>query len=112
MPRVAGVPRVYGPAVDEHTRCIHYRTELDVIAIRFACCGRYYPCHLCHEQTAGHLARPWPAGSGDVRAVLCGECWSELTVAAYVAADACPRCGAGFNPRCALHHPLYFAGVG
>lgn len=100
---------VYGPTVDEHTRCIHYATELDVIAIRFICCDRYYPCHLCHQETADHPATPWPADARDQPAVLCGICGVELSVTEYMAADACPRCAAPFNPGCALHYPLYFA---
>ena len=48
--------RVLGRPVDEQTRCVHYRTPLDVIAIKFWCCQAYYPCHLCHEETAGHIA--------------------------------------------------------
>lgn len=30
-------PVVHGPTVDDQTRCVHYQTDLDVIAIRFAC---------------------------------------------------------------------------
>lgn len=101
-------PTVLGRTVDERTRCVHYRTPLDVIAIRFACCGQYYPCHLCHEESADHPARPWPANAHAERAVLCGVCWTELTIAEYLATAGCPTCGALFNPRCALHHPLYF----
>jgi uncharacterized CHY-type Zn-finger protein len=101
-------PLVHGPTVDEQTRCIHYATPLDVIAIRFACCGEYYPCHLCHDETADHPSLPWPEGSDDVFAVLCGQCWSELTIGEYRAATDCPRCGALFNPRCVAHHPIYF----
>src|SRR6218665_1916265 len=71
-------PPVLGPVVDAHTRCVHYRTELDIIAIRFACCGDYYPCHLCHEEAAGHASRPWPIGARDTKAVLCGACGTEL----------------------------------
>jgi uncharacterized CHY-type Zn-finger protein len=63
---------VHGPVVDDETRCIHYRTPLDVVAIRFACCGEYYPCHLCHDETADHPSSPWPAGSDHELAVLCG----------------------------------------
>ncbi|ACZ32078.1 zinc finger CHY domain protein [Xylanimonas cellulosilytica DSM 15894] len=101
-------PTVLGPTVDEQTRCIHYRTALDIVAIRFACCGDYYPCHRCHEQAADHPSRPWPPEAGDERAVLCGSCREELTIAQYVASTHCPACGAAFNPRCALHHPMYF----
>ena len=54
-------PRVLGPTADDETRCVHYQTRLDVIAIRFACCGEYYPCNLCHEEAADHPAQTWPA---------------------------------------------------
>ncbi|ATG51182.1 hypothetical protein CFK38_06320 [Brachybacterium vulturis] len=101
-------PVVHGPTVDEQTRCVHYRTARDVIAIRFACCRRYYPCHLCHEETADHPSRPWPPGSGQQLAVLCGVCWTQLRIDDYVGASQCPQCGAAFNPGCAAHHPLYF----
>ncbi|MFK3669528.1 CHY zinc finger protein [Leifsonia aquatica] len=97
-----------GPTVDDETRCIHYRTELDVIAIRFACCGEYYPCHLCHAEAADHPAHAWPEGSGAERAVLCGVCGDELTIAAYLGVEGCPACGAAFNPGCKLHRHLYF----
>lgn len=99
---------VRGPTVDEQTRCVHYRGELDVIALRFACCGEYYPCHLCHAETADHSSYPWPAGARSEFAVLCGVCWTELTISEYLGTARCPHCGAAFNPRCALHYPIYF----
>ncbi len=101
-------PRVLGPTVDDQTRCIHYRTELDVITIRFACCGEYYPCHLCHAEAADHPAQAWPEGSGAERAVVCGVCGDELTIDAYLGVEGCPTCGAAFNPGCKLHRHLYF----
>jgi uncharacterized CHY-type Zn-finger protein len=100
---------VHGPVVDDQTRCVHWASPLDVIAIRFACCGRYYPCHACHAESEDHPSVPWPRGSFDEKAVLCGVCRTELTIERYLGVDACPACGAGFNPGCALHHPLYFA---
>ncbi|WP_166969186.1 CHY zinc finger protein [Brevibacterium atlanticum] len=103
-------PEVFGKTVDEHTRCVHYATELDIIAIRFACCGRYYPCHLCHSETADHPAQQWPRDRWDEPAIICGNCWSELTITAYNATDDCPTCGSAFNPRCAAHSDYYFAG--
>ncbi|MEN2741097.1 CHY zinc finger protein [Microbacterium sp. X-17] len=101
-------PRVLGHVVDGETRCIHYRTPLDIVAIRFACCGEFYPCHLCHAESAGHEAAPWPRDACDERAILCGACGTVLTIATYLDADACPECRAPFNPRCALHAHLYF----
>lgn len=101
-------PRVLGSPVDEQTRCVHYRTALDVVAIRFRCCDQYYPCHLCHQENAGHEAVQWPVEEHDTAAVLCGVCRSELTIREYMGSDGCPRCTAPFNPRCALHSHLYF----
>ncbi|GAA1157678.1 CHY zinc finger protein [Microbacterium oxydans] len=101
-------PRVLGPVVDDMTRCVHYRGPTDIIAIRFACCGEYYPCHRCHEETVKHAAQQWAAHERDRRAILCGACGHELTIAEYFAATACPRCSALFNERCALHREHYF----
>lgn len=101
-------PRILGPVVDDETRCIHYRTPQDVIAIEFACCREFYPCHLCHAETAEHPARQWPIGSRDEAAVLCGVCGRLLTITEYLAVDGCPVCAAPFNPGCKLHTELYF----
>jgi len=101
-------PPVRGAVVDDMTRCVHYRTPVDIVAIRFACCGDYYPCHLCHEEAAGHPARQWPIADRGVRAVMCGACGVELSIDEYLGAIGCPRCDAPFNERCALHAHLYF----
>lgn len=103
------MPRVYGVEVDEQTRCAHYHQPVDVIAIKHFCCGRYYPCHLCHEALAGHPAIPWPAVRFDEPAVLCGVCRHELSVNEYLGTQDCPDCGAQFNPGCKLHRELYFS---
>lgn len=97
-----------GPVVDDETRCIHYRTPLDVIAIQFPCCRDFYPCHLCHTETAAHPAAQWPIASRNEPAVLCGVCGHLLTIAEYFEADGCPTCAASFNPDCKLHTELYF----
>lgn len=104
-------PAVFGPTVDEQTRCVHWHSPLDVVAIQFACCGDFYPCHTCHEETADHPAATWPTSARARPAVLCGVCGARTTIAAYLAGgDACRSCGAPFNPGCRLHHHLYFAG--
>ena len=102
-------PRVLGLVVDDQTRCIHYRTPLDVVAIRFACCGEYYPCHLCHQEAAGHAARVWPLAKRDTEAVLCGVCGTRMRIDVYLEASGCGACGAPFNPGCRLHQHLYFS---
>lgn len=102
-------PRVFGPVVDDKTWCIHYRTDLDVVAIQFACCGRFYPCHLCHAETAEHRAEVWPVSAGGVHAILCGVCRTTLSISDYLATENCPCCAAPFNPGCSQHATLYFA---
>ena len=97
-----------GRLVDVQSRCVHYRTDRDVVAIRFACCRPFYGCHLCHQECADHPAVVWSSADRDVHAVVCGVCRGTLSIGDYVVADGCPQCGATFNPRCRLHHHLYF----
>lgn len=100
---------VHGLDVDAQTRCAHWRSPLDIVAIRMKCCGVYYACKDCHESLAGHAITVWPRGEWDDRAVLCGACGAELSVAAYLASsEACPSCAAPFNPGCRHHHRFYF----
>ena len=98
-----------GTGVDPHTRCTHYHTSRDVIALRCGCCETYYPCHLCHEETAGAPFAPWPRERFEEPAVLCGVCLHTLSARAYTTSpDACAHCGTAFNPGCRAHHALYF----
>jgi uncharacterized CHY-type Zn-finger protein len=101
-------PPVLGPTIDDQTRCIHYGTAVDIVAIKFFCCGQYYPCHLCHAETADHPAEQWPRARWSEPAILGGECKAEIAVADYLAVTACPNCGAEFNEGCRLHSHLYF----
>jgi uncharacterized CHY-type Zn-finger protein len=100
---------VRGVQLDEATRCAHYHGPLDIVAIRFPCCGTYFACHACHAALADHPAARWPSAAHDHRAVRCGHCASELTIAQYLGCgDRCPVCTAPFNPRCHTHHHYYF----
>ena len=99
---------VHGQTTDAATRCVHYQTPLDVVAIKFNCCGRFYPCFQCHAEGENHPATQWPEAEWSERAILCGVCRSTLTITEYRGATQCPRCGAGFNPGCGLHAHLYF----
>ncbi|MDQ6859887.1 MAG: CHY zinc finger protein [Verrucomicrobiota bacterium] len=95
--------------MDHETRCAHYGGERDIIAVRFRCCGNWYPCHQCHAELAGHPAETWSKEERDARAVLCGGCGHQLTVREYLAcASTCPNCRREFNPGCASHYGLYF----
>jgi uncharacterized CHY-type Zn-finger protein len=111
LSRMPTRPRVLGLEVDTQTRCAHYRSPLDVIAIRMRCCDDYYACKDCHEALAGHAIEVWPRAEWDAPAVLCGACGHEMSIAAYLACDSrCPACAAPFNPGCRRHHRFYFEG--
>lgn len=103
-------PDVFGVDLDAQTRCAHYGSALDVIAIKMKCCGLYYACKDCHEALAGHGIETWPEGEWDQPAVLCGVCGYEMTISEYMAGGSkCPHCGAAFNPGCRNHYRFYFA---
>jgi uncharacterized CHY-type Zn-finger protein len=102
---------INGVDVDPETRCAHYRDKRDIIAIRFKCCGNWFPCYQCHAELAGHAAVVWPKEELSEFAVLCGACGLELSIREYLECDsACPQCGRQFNPGCARHCHLYFEG--
>jgi uncharacterized CHY-type Zn-finger protein len=101
---------IKGVDIDEQTRCGHYNSELDIIAIKFKCCGEWYPCIECHSAVADHAVEVWSPDEFNERAVLCGSCGHRLTVNEYLSAGSvCPKCKSGFNPGCANHYQLYFA---
>ena len=95
--------------MDAETRCAHFRSALDVIAIRMKCCGVYYACKDCHAALSGHAIEVWPHAEWGEHAVLCGACGYEMSIEQYMAAGSkCPACGAAFNPGCSKHYPFYF----
>ncbi|MBI2743937.1 MAG: hypothetical protein HYX48_08490 [Chlamydiales bacterium] len=95
----------------EHpTGCVHYHGPLDVIAIKFKCCLRYWACFYCHEAGADHPAERWDASEYETLAILCTCCGAELTIREYLSCNMeCPKCSAGFNPGCKEHYHLYWA---
>jgi uncharacterized CHY-type Zn-finger protein len=104
------MPEVRGARVDALTRCAHYNSLVDVIAIKMKCCGAYFACKDCHDELADHQSEPWPLVERAQRAVLCGVCGSELTIAHYLQNSAhCPICNASFNPGCRDHREYYFS---
>ncbi len=101
--------QVLGISLDTQTRCYHYHSARDVIAIKFKCCNTYYACYACHEALAGHHAQKWARSEFNEHAILCGACHKELTIQDYLScSSSCPHCGALFNPGCKSHWNLYF----
>ena len=105
-------PLVRGIDLDANTRCAHYHSALDIIAVKIKCCDTYYACKNCHDALAGHASDVWPCDEWNRPAVLCGACGSELSVNDYLNCDnRCPACEASFNPGCRNHHHFYFETV-
>ncbi|MBD7985488.1 hypothetical protein H9649_12880 [Sporosarcina sp. Sa2YVA2] len=95
--------------IDSETRCVHYHSTLDIIAIKFYCCNTYFPCYACHKESGCGNPAVWPKQKFDEKAVLCGACGHELSVNEYTHCQSrCPKCKARFNPGCNLHRELYF----
>jgi uncharacterized CHY-type Zn-finger protein len=106
-------PEVRGVGLDGETRCAHWRSSLDIVAIKMKCCGIYYACKDCHDALAGHAIQTWPRAKWDLLAVMCGACGGEMSVRDYLECkNACPSCGAGFNPGCREHYRFYFDMLG
>lgn len=99
---------INGKLVDDESRCIHYHSSLDIVAIKFYCCKEYYSCYYCHQEKENHPVKRWPQASFSEKAILCGKCKKELTIQQYLSVTACPCCKALFNPGCSIHYPLYF----
>ncbi|GGJ05085.1 hypothetical protein GCM10008995_13620 [Halobellus salinus] len=47
-----------GVAARPEPRCAHWNSERDVVALRFGCCGAFFPCHTRHVATADHDHEP------------------------------------------------------
>jgi uncharacterized CHY-type Zn-finger protein len=101
--------QVLGINVDPQTRCKHYSSKLDIIAIKFKCCETYYPCIKCHGEMADHPPKVWAKHEFSTEAILCGACNYELTIEEYMKClSSCPSCSAQFNPGCKNHYHYYF----
>lgn len=96
-------------AIDDHTRCKHYHSEFDRIAIKFYCCQSYFPCYYCHKEYGCGNEAVWPLKKFNEKAILCGSCKKELTIIEYQNSHhQCPFCQAKFNEGCLAHEQLYF----
>ncbi len=50
----------------------------DIIAIKFKCCNKYYPCYKCHNEFEKHAIKRWSEPSFNEKAILCGVCKHEF----------------------------------
>lgn len=100
---------VKGKDVDQQFRCFHYHSAVDIVAIKFKCCNTYYACYFCHKEIADHETQVWDKEEFMTKAIACGNCSNEMTIAAYLSSgNNCPNCEALFNPKCINHYHFYF----
>ncbi len=101
--------KIFGINIDPHTRCLHYHSDKDIIAIRMKCCNKFYACSYCHNELEQHKITPWDKEEFDKKAILCGNCGYFLTIAEYFSCRfICPHCESQFNPNCQKHFNIYF----
>lgn len=100
---------VHGRVIDAQTRCTHYHTKEDIIAMKSKCCQTYYPCYQCHNESVDHPLERWKRSEFDEKAILCGACGTELTIQDYMDNPSfCLSCKNHFNPNCTSHSHIYF----
>lgn len=96
-------------AIDKETRCKHYHTEKDCVAIKFYCCNEFFSCYFCHKELGCRNEAVWPFEQFNEKAILCGSCGERLSIEQYLQHhESCPNCNAAFNPGCNTHSHLYF----
>lgn len=101
--------KVHGIDVTPSTQCAHWHSPLDIIAIRHACCLKFYACITCHNALEQHEPTVWLMSQRGERAVLCGQCKYQLSIDEYLQSGSrCTNCEAGFNPGCKGHWGMYF----
>lgn len=100
--------QIYGLTVDNETRCIHYHSFVDIVAIKFACCQKFYPCYQCHDACENHGIGRWEPTQFNEHAIMCGICKTTLSIHDYMTTQHCPTCQHLFNAGCQKHYHIYF----
>jgi uncharacterized CHY-type Zn-finger protein len=105
----SGPPDIFGLDLDAASRCRHWHSPLDIVAMRFKCCGKFFACADCHEALAGHSIERWTPADTEQVVARCGQCGLCMTLSGYLTCDdSCPGCRAPFNPGCRKHRGIYF----
>ena len=105
-----GDQRVQGLRLDSQSRCAHWHSELDIVALRMPGDEVFYACYECYEAIHHKLPPRWKKEDFDeAEAILCGNCGTVMNVRTYLNSNnQCPTCQAAFNPGCAKHYHFYF----
>lgn len=71
----------FGIGLDSSSRCYHYHTKLDIVALKCSVCQKYYACYKCHDALEEHCFAA--TKSDETFPVLCGSCRQMLTLKEY-----------------------------
>src|SRR5699024_12127394 len=74
------MPTIYGHTTDDAGRCVHYHSDVDVIANKCAECDTYWACYQCHQEATDH---GFGAMDLESNAVMCGQCRHEMNFEEY-----------------------------
>ncbi|AET38894.1 Hot13p Ecym_3408 [Eremothecium cymbalariae DBVPG len=118
---------IKGRLIDAESRCVHWNSRLDIIALKLKCCESFYACYSCHQELThkDHATHKYNINKSPMEhVILCGVCKNTMTFQKYTSrsfgeADqegistqnqpfCCPFCNSPFNPGCKLHYDLYF----
>ena len=103
------VAQIHGLLVDKESRCQHYHSPLDIVALKCYDCQKYYACYQCHDHIEDHRFRAYPCHIRQDKVVICGVCLHEMTIENYQKSVSCSHCHSRFNPACSKHYDIYFA---
>ena len=82
-PREAGIH--VGAPLPQTGTCKHYKRSHRWL--RFPCCGRAWPCDVCHDSNSDHECE-W------ANRMICGFCSKEQP---FSSSKSCNNCGAAFD---------------
>ena len=92
--------KINGLLVDNESRCQHYHSPLDIVALKCYDCQKYYACYQCHDHIEDHRFRAYPCHIRQDKVVICGVCLHEMTIENYQKSISCSHCHSRFNPAC------------
>ncbi len=104
--RISKMQHIYGIGLDNDARCVHYHTSEDVVAMK--CAVGKNIMHVTSVMMNWNSIPSKPPTSIPKKPALCGHCRKLLSYRQY-SAGKCPFCSHLFNPKCSLHHNIYFS---
>ena len=80
--------QINGLLVDDQSRCQHYHSPLDIVALKCFECQKYYACYQCHDRLEAHIYRAYPCQLKQDKVLICGVCRHEMTIEEYQDVEA------------------------